>query len=392
MKMENFVINSNLKKYLIMTAVITGLVTAVSFFHTPARFWVNILINNFYFVSMALCGLFLLALQNLTNASWMRPYQRVPEAMMSFLPWGLGLMIFGFLGHHTLYEWTHAEVVAKDPLLIKKIAFLNIPFFLVRLVIYFIFWMTASTLIKKLVASWPEKGSQEHAGKLSRVSAVTMVFFAISFSFFSYDSIMSIEPHWFSTIFSVYTFIGLFVGGIAFITFALIILRLMGYLKDVVTLDHFHDLGKWLFGMSTFWAYIWFCQYLLIWYSNIPEETVYYILRDHGNWRWLFWTNFIVSFAVPFFGLLKRDSKRNLVILGIVSVVVLIGRWVDIYTLVAPKVYEHHGVEAIIGPYEIMSAFLFASVFVLIFLKSLQSRDLVVKNDPYLEEGIHLHQ
>lgn len=392
--MENlkYKFNDNLKKYLIGIMIISAIVTAISFVHTPVRFWVNFLINNFYFICMALSGLFFLALQNLTNSSWMRTYQRIPEAMMSFIPYGLGLMLAVFLGHHTLYEWTHTHEVLHDPILIKKIAFLNIPFYLIRLCIYFGIWIFVSLTIKKLINSWPKENFKQHHQKLAKISAITMVCFALSFAFFSYDSIMSIEPHWFSTIFSVYTFTGLFVGGISFITLSLVILHYLGYLKDYVTDDHFHDLGKWIFGMSTFWAYIWFCQYLLIWYSNIPEETQYYILRDHDNWRWLFWSNFVISFTVPFFGLLPRSSKRNKVILGLVAIVVLVGRWIDIYTLVAPKIYEHNGVLAIIGPYEIMSAFLFAALFVFIFLKALSKHNLVVENDPFVDEGLHLHQ
>ena len=385
-------INSVLKKYLYIIIAISGLVTLISFFHTPVRFWVNFLINNFYFVCLALSGLFFISLQNVTNSSWMRTMQRIPEAMMSFLPWGLGLMILGFLGHHTLYEWTHTHEVMNDPILIKKIGYLNIPFFIIRLVIYFSLWISSSYLLKKLIASWPKENQKMHAFKLARVSAISIVTFALSFAFFSYDAIMSIEHHWFSTIFSVYTFSGLFVSGIAFMTLSLIVLRLFGYMKEYTTEDHFHDLGKWLFGMSTFWAYIWFCQYMLIWYSNIPEETMYYIIRDHENWTWLFWSNFVICFTVPFFGLLSRESKRNPIALALVSIVALVGRWVDLYTLVAPKIYEHNKVLAVIGPYEILSAFLFASIYVLIFLNSLKSRDIVVKDDPFFEEGLHLHQ
>ena len=228
--------------------------------------------------------------------------------------------------------------------------------------------------------------------ELSVVSAISMVFFALTFSFFSYDLLMSIEPHWFSTIYSVYTFSGMFVGGIAFITLSLIVLKQLGYLKEYIKIDHFHDLGKWMFGMSTFWAYIWFCQYMLIWYANIPEETQYFILRDQGYWQWLFWTSFAFSFLIPFFGLLTRNSKRSLLNLAIISCFILVSRWVDLYTLVAPKIYEHHKVEAIIGPYEIISAVMFAAIFVLVFLYYLSRKSLIVEHDPYLEEGSNLEQ
>lgn len=388
---EVFLFEDRFKKIIRGILFVGLIVTVISFFHSPARFWSNLLINNFYFISLSLSGLFLLALQNVTNSSWMRTYQRIPEAMMSFIPFSLGLMLLGFLGYHTLYEWTHHEAL-KDPILMKKMAYLNIPFFLTRLVIYFVLWFTASHLIRKLINSWSAENVKAHTQKLSKVSAITIVVFALTFAFFSYDTLMSIEPHWFSTIYSVYTFSGLFVAGVAYITLSLIILRALGYLKDYVNENHFHDLGKWLFGMSTFWAYIWFCQYLLIWYSNIPEETVYYILRDQGNWQWLFWSNFAISFLLPFLILLKRESKRSLISLSIASVVILVGRWIDIYTLVAPKIYEHNNVLAIIGPYEIVSAVMFAALFTFVFLNYLNNKSLVIKDDPYFEEGLHLHQ
>ncbi len=386
-------IHPGIQKFCLYTLAIGGSSFALSYFHTPVRFWVNLLINNFYFISIALSGLFFLALQNITNSSWMRTYQRIPQAMYAFLPFGLVLMLMTYFGFHTLYEWTHDSIRLHDPVIMKKTLYLNTSFFLVRMVIFFVLWIGFGALISYLTDRWTKaKPYPEQAALLAKCSALFMVVFALSFSFASYDWIMSIEPHWFSTIFSVYTFSGLFVGGIAFMTLALIVLRAQGYLVDYVTDDHLHDLGKWMFGMSTFWAYIWFCQYMLIWYSNIPEETVYFILREQGNWSWLFWSNFIICFGVPFFVLLPREAKRNPIKLAFVAVVILVGRWVDLFTLVAPKIFEHNNVAAIIGPYEILSAFMFSAIFVLIFLKQLSKKKLMISEDPYFDEGAHLHQ
>jgi magnesium-transporting ATPase (P-type) len=312
--------------------------------------------------------------------------------MTKFLPFSLGLMFLGYFGLHTIYEWTHHDVMMNDPILVKKIAYLNTPFFFIRMVLFFVIWIGFSKLISYLMDRWDKTKYLEQDSRIAMYSAITLVVFSLTFAFASYDWIMSIEPHWFSTIFSIYTFSGLFVGGVAFITLALIVLRMQGYLTDYVTNDHLHDLGKWMFGMSTFWAYIWFCQYMLIWYSNIPEETEYYILRSQGNWTWLFWSNFAISFGVPFIFLMTRESKRNPVTLAIVAVVILIGRWVDLYTLVAPKVYEHNDIAAIIGPYEIVSAISYAAFFLLIFSYYLSKKKLIIENDPYFEEGLHLHQ
>lgn len=385
-------LNKDLKKYLIYIVIVGSLISLLSLFHTPVRFWVNFLINNFYFICMALSGLFFLVLQNITGSSWMRTYQRVPEAMTKFLPFSLALMFLGYFGLHTIYEWTHHDVMMNDPILVKKIAYLNTPFFFIRMVFFFLVWIGFSKLISYLMDRWDKTKYLEQDSRIAMYSAITLVVFSLTFAFASYDWIMSIEPHWFSTIFSIYTFSGLFVGGVAFITLALLVLRLQGYLTEYVTNDHLHDLGKWMFGMSTFWAYIWFCQYMLIWYSNIPEETQYYVLRSQGNWTWLFWSNFAISFGVPFILLMTRESKRNPVTLAIVAVVILIGRWVDLYTLVAPKVYEHNEIAAIIGPYEIVSAISYAAVFLLVFFSYLSKKKLIIENDPYFEEGLHLHQ
>lgn len=386
-------IGPSIKKYCYYAMFIGGASFALSFFHTPVRFWVNFLINNFYFVSLSLSGLFFLALQNITNSSWMRSYQRIPQAMIAFLPFGLLLMLGTLFGMHTLYEWTHDSLRLHDPIIMKKLHYLNTPFYIGRMIFFFAVWIGFGFAISYLMDKWNKtKSYEEQVHRISKYSAIFLVVFALTFSFASYDWIMSIEPHWFSTIFSVYTFSGLFVGGIAFITLALIILRAQGHLVDYVTEDHLHDLGKWMFGMSTFWAYIWFCQYMLIWYSNIPEETVYFILREQGNWIWLFWSNFIISWGVPFLVLMPREAKRNPIKLAFVAVIILVGRWIDLFTLVAPKIFEHNHIAAIIGPYEILSALTFAAFFVLIFLKRLEKKKLIIEEDPYFAESLHLHQ
>lgn len=376
-------------------AIGIGLVALVfSFVQSPVRFWLNFLIDNIYFITIGLSGVFFLAVQFVTGSSWMRPYQRIPQAMSQYLPWALGLMLFLYLGVHYLYEWSHADIVMHDEVLKGKEIYLNIPFFMARMLIIFSGWILFSKLISsaldriQLGTLDPIKGS----GKLSKLSAIFLVFFGISFSFASYDWIMSVEPHWFSTVFSIYTFAGMFVSGIAFITLSLIALQSMGFLKGVINENHYHDLGKWLFGMSTFWAYIWFCQYMLIWYSNIPEETQYFILRNEHSWDWLFWINFVVNWGLPFVVLLPRASKRSTFILSRVCVLLLVGHWLDLYILIAPNVLKHGNLSSYVGPFEVLAALGFAGFFVFIFLKALGKKSIVVDKDLFHDEGLHLHQ
>ena len=227
--------------------------------------------------------------------------------------------------------------------------------------------------------------------KISAASALTLIVFGLTYSIASFDWIMSLEPHWFSTIFAMYTFSGLFVNGVAFICLILILLKEQGYFP-MVNENHFHDLGKWLFGFTTFWAYIWFSQYLLIWYSNIPEETMYYIIREKGGWDWLFYFNLIINWLIPFFALMTRNSKRSPFILKRVCILLLVGHWLDIYVMVTPNVFKHAGLSASIGLVEIGAALGYAGLFVLVFGKTLSKNLLYPKKDPCFEEGVHLHQ
>lgn len=389
---EYFSFTPKLKNFFISGMCIGFISFAAGLYFSPERAWLNFVLNNFYFVSMALAGAFIVALNGVTNSSWGAPYRRIAEAMTKYLPVGFIMMLVLFFGIHSIYEWSHADIIAKDTLLQKKVPYLNTSFFMIRMVIYFVLWISITKVMNAISDRRDQGGSLENTGKLVKWSAIFLVVFGFSYSMASYDWLMSLEPHWFSTIFAIYTFSGLFVSGIALITLVAILLQNMGYLKGVITEDHYHDLGKFLFGFSTFWAYIWFSQYMLIWYSNIPEETAYYYLREHHTWDWLFYFNLVINWLVPFFALMTRDSKRSKFILMRVSIVLLVGHWLDLYLMAAPKVLEHAHIHPSINWIEVGMAIGFVCLFGFVFAKSMSKRSLVQKNDPYLEEGIHLHQ
>ena len=310
---------------------------------------------------------------------------RVAESFAYFLPVVFLLTIGLFFGIHSLYEWSHADVVANDPILKSKSAYLNSPSFIFRCVLFFVIWMFFGWAIQRF------SGKSLH--KATIFSVLFLVAFAYTYSLFSVDLIMSLEPHWFSTIFGVYTFSGLFVNALAVLTLLLILVQKHGYLTREINENHYHDLGKLLFGFSTFWAYIWFSQYLLIWYSNIPEETMYYYLREHYTWDWLFYANLIINWLVPFFALMTRESKRKQFVLIRVCIVLLVGRWLDIYLMVAPPIYKHaHVTNPYIGWNEIIIALGFGALFILVVERALKRRSLLDNDDPYLKEGIHLEQ
>ncbi|MGE3608317.1 MAG: hypothetical protein AB7I27_01925 [Bacteriovoracaceae bacterium] len=386
--------DSQLKNTLITLMVVGGLGLAGSFLKQPVIAWINILTLNFYFLCIALFGVFMLALTNIVGASFIAPYRRVLEALAGSVPYLCLSMLIILLGSHTLYEWTHTDIVLKDHILIQKMSYLNLPFFGVRMVICMLAWSGMAWFFRKKSKEqdeYPER-AEEIQKHLQGFSAIGMIVFALTFCIASFDWIMSLEPHWFSTIFGIYTFSGLMVSGIAFTILAIIFLKNRGYLQEVNE-NHYHDLGKFLLAFSTFWAYIWYSQYLLIWYANIPEEGEYYVLREHFGWDWLFWLNLVINWALPFLMLLPRSSKRNPTFLKRVCWMVLVGQWLNVFLLVAPKVLEHNSVHhpTISWP-EIFITLGYTGVFLTIFLKQLAKFPLIPKNCPYLEEGIALEQ
>ncbi|QQR81309.1 MAG: hypothetical protein IPJ69_04015 [Deltaproteobacteria bacterium] len=372
----------NLARFFVGVGLVALLVL---FFKDSHRAWGNVLINNFYFLSLALAGLLFMAIQYVANAGWWTVLRRIPESMMSFLPIAAGLMFTLFLGMHELYHWSQLynsmdNSVVYDAVLQKKSAYLNIPFFMLRMGVFLGVWIFFSKLFRK--ASLEEdQGSQSHS-KFLKYSAIFLPIFAVTFSLASVDWIKSLEPHWFSTIFGLYTFSGLFLHGIAFMTLAVVLLKERGYLS-FVNENHLHDLGKLVFAFSTFWAYIWFCQYMLIWYSNIPEETVYYVTRTDPEWSWLFVLNLVMNWLVPFLILMPRSSKRKAMVLKRVCLLLLVGHWLDLYLMVMPSI-SHVTQVRWIGVEEILISLGYGGLFALILMRSLSAAPLTPQKAPFL--------
>ncbi len=366
-----------------------GLITiAVAFYVDPVRAWANLLIDNFLFMSLGLAGVLIIALVNVAKGRWAGVLKRVPEAMMSCLPYAFILMLPLGLGLHSIYHWTHADVVANDTLLQHKAPYLNATFFMIRMVIFFAIWIFFAKFMRKHSLRQDNDADMVHYKRSYKGSAAFIVVFAVTFSFASYDWLMSVEPHWFSTIFSLYTFSSLFLHGIAALTLIVTLLYERNYLVGYVNENHLHDLGKLLFAFSTFWAYIWISQYLLIWYSNIPEETTYFVLRKDEDWNWLFWLNLGINWVVPFLVLMPRAAKRNAALLKRVSITLLIGYWLDLFLRVAPNVL----LERKIGLIEIFMALGFVGLFFWVTGRALGKAPLIARNDPYLQESLNLHQ
>jgi hypothetical protein len=355
-------------------------------------FWVDYLVATLYVATLAVSGVFFLAVTGTLQASWMTPYKRIPEAMTRFLPVVLILIVGMFFGIHTLYEWSHVDVVMNDPILIKKVAWLNETGFKIRSVLYVVIWIILGWRLRNLSLRQDNGSTPELTTSITRSSAIGLILFAFTICFAAFDWIMSIEPHWFSTIFGVYVFAGSFVAGMSFIALSVITLKKWGYLP-FVNENHLHDIGKWMFGFSIFWAYAWLSQYLLIWYSNIPEETEYYVMRSHGLWNVVFFGNLIINWLIPFFILLPRNNKRNPKILATAAIILLFGHFVDLYLMVAPMIFKHS--EASIsggGIMQLLTVVGFVGLFIFFVAKAFAKHRIVSTEDPNFLEGTSLHQ
>lgn len=351
------------------------------------RAWHNYLLNYFFWFSLSLSGLFFIALSYVTTSVWATPLKRVPEALTGFLPVALVLLLILFFGSHHLYEWTHHDVVAADPLLKGKRGYLNIPFFIIRNLLCYGLWLGVGFYLIRNSLTQDRTGAVELTFQNKKISAPFLVLFGITFTVASFDLLMSLEPHWFSTIFGVYCFAGLFESGMAITILFVLALRRQGALKEVINENHLHDLGKLMFAFCVFWAYIAFSQYMLIWYGNLPEETPFMIRRTEGTWTPIALALLFGKFIIPFFLLISRWAKRNPIYLGLVAIWVLVFQYLDIYWIVFPMVGAPH-----FGWMELGILLGFLGLFVLSVTWFLQRIPMVARRDPWLEEGLSYHQ
>ena len=293
----------------------------------PDRMWGSWLLAAYYAVGLGLGALCFVAIHYTTGATWSAALRRVAEALALTLPLALVVLGVVLVARPQLYEWTRAGFGAEAG---RELAFkrfwLSRPFFIERAAAYAVIWTGFALAIPRA------------SRRQVRLSAAFLIVFGVTFTLASFDWIMSLEPMWYSTIFGVYNFAGLFSSGLAALILVALWLERTGPLRNVLTGEHLHDLGKLLFAFSSFWMYMWFSQYMLIWYTNIPEETSYFVRRTHGLWFWLFVANAVLNWLVPFAVLLRRDAKRMRRSLGLVAAVVLVGRWLDVYLMIFPSV------------------------------------------------------
>ena len=303
----------------------------------PQRTWADLLIVGNYLVGIGVSGLLLVALHYVTGARWSFPVRRVYEAMTAILPLAAGVLIAVLFLRPSLYSWTvpSHSAASESPL---KQWWLNRPFFLVRSVVYLSLWTGFAAAIVRNSRRQDEESDARSTVRNLRLSALFVVVFAITIWLSSCDWLMSLEPEWASTVFGVYNFSSLFLSGLAACILLVVWLRRNNSFESVLNDDLLHDLGTLLFAFSSFWMYAWFCQYMLIWYVDLPEETVYLQQRQHGGWLGVLLLDLALNWAVPFGVLLFRAAKRDPRILSVIALIVLAGRWVDLYLMTFPSV------------------------------------------------------
>lgn len=366
-------------------------ISAMGGWQNPDDFFFAYLAGWSFLLTTALGGLLFLIFHHLTRASWNITINRINETLIWAFPllFLLGLPLL--FGMHDLYHWTHAELYDPssshyDEILAGKRAYLNTPFWCIRMVIYFTIWTIVSYRLYTFSVRQDVDPDPEILDKLRSTSAWGLPLTAVALAFASYDILMSLDPHWFSTIFGVYFFAGGILSAVAVITLiALLLQRVGGQLEGVITREHYQDLGKYMFGFVVFWAYIAFSQYMLYWYGGIPEETVWYQHRLQHGWGWHSGFLLLFHFIVPFLVLLPRGTKRTYPIMAFMSIWVLGMHWFDMHWIVLPVLRDTAGFHWL----DFTCWLGLTGIFGGILMYRLSRHPLVPQKHPYLGESLH---
>ncbi|MEO7983805.1 MAG: quinol:cytochrome C oxidoreductase [Bacteroidota bacterium] len=373
--------------------------------HMQARFWGSLLQNSVYFLLVVNAAMFFICATTLAWGGFQMAFRRVSEAISACVPvvgtiCGIILLVICFGGNHELYHWTNAEHVKDDAILNFKKGFLNKNFFAAATVITIVLWSLLGWKMRKLSRSLDDHPLPTVAERKKYMwnntvwAALFIVVFALTvMSSIPWLWLMSIDAHWYSTMYSWYTFASTFVAGLALITLFVVFLKNNNYL-ELVNEEHLHDLGKFMFAFSIFWTYLWFSQFMLIWYSNQPEETTYFKPRSEGPYSGVFWLMFMINFLAPLLILMRRGSKRNYTTMTFMALLIIFGHWLDFFQMVFPspmtdaKTGETH-VPMIL--YDFGVALGFVGLIMFVTARALSKAPLVAKNHPLLKESIIHH-
>jgi hypothetical protein len=346
------------------------------------------LLSLLFFLSISLGGLFFVAVQHLTRAGWSVVVRRMAELLAGNLvllaALALVVVVPALAGSGVLYEWADQAHAHADAVIAAKQGYLNGPFFALRAAVYFGLWIVLARWYLGRSTAQDVSGDAELTSRMEKRSAPAMLLFALTATFAAFDFVMSLDPHWYSTIFGVYVFAGSVMAFCATLALTMMLTQASGRLRDVLTVEHYHDVGKLLFAFVFFWGYIAFSQFMLIWYANIPEETRWYRVRFDGGWLTLSLALLFGHFLVPFVGLLPRGAKRRKSLLAFWAVLLLVMHYVDLLWLIGPTA----GGGVSFGIIEVLCLAGVGGLYVAGFFVLARSRSLIPLRDPRLGESV----
>jgi hypothetical protein len=373
-----------------MSAAVVGLLLAGAGFAMSGldRFYQAYLIAYTFWMGIALGSMALLMVQHLTGGAWGVVIRRPLEAAASTIPVMAVLFLPIIAGMHDLYEWTHPEALA-DPVIQEKAAYLNTPFWLVRQGIYFLLWITISQLLLKWSKEQDQTGDPGLADKLQYLSGGGLVIYTLTVTFAIVDWLMSVNPHWFSTMWGPLFMVGQGLPSLAFTIVVLVMLAQSAPMDRVVNTSHLHDLGKLLFAFLMLWAYLMFSQFLIVYSANLAEEIPHYLVRMQGGWQYVGLVVILLHFVVPYALLLSRDVKRDTRRIRVIAAWLVVMRIVDHYWQIAPEFHDVMNVSLL----DVAMPILFGGIFITLYAMRLSGQSLLPTNDPGLEKALthHVH-
>ncbi|MBK7561533.1 MAG: quinol:cytochrome C oxidoreductase [Chitinophagaceae bacterium] len=410
---EKFIVT---KRYstISLTLMVIGVLAIIGLYVTQgakddpnmqARFWGSLLQNSVYFLLVVNAAMFFICATTLAWGGWQMAFRRVPEAISAVVPvigtiCGVILLLICFGNNHEIYHWTNVEHVKSDPVLNFKKGFLNKNFFAFWTVLTIVAWSALGWKMRKLSRSLDDKplATNEEKKKYVWNNTVWAALFIVVFALTVMSSIpwlwlMSIDAHWYSTMYSWYTFASTFVAGMALICLFVVYLKNSGYL-EYTNEEHLHDIGKFMFAFSVFWTYLWFSQFMLIWYANIPEETTYFKPRAQGVYSGIFWIMFIINFLAPLLILMRRGAKRNYSTVTFMALLIIFGHWLDFYQMVFPSPLTDPKTGETQVPmilYDFGVALGFAGLIMFVTGRALSKAPLLAKNHPFVKESLIHH-
>ncbi len=383
---ERFIFPQKLKYLTYALMTIGAIAFIVGFFVDAGRTWANYLLNNYYFVSLAIGAAFFIGIQYISQAGWSAAFKRIPEAMAAYIPFAAVFFLLLYFGMSHLYHWAHHGAAETDELIAHKEPYLNIPFFYLRVILFFGLWIFMTKLLRKVSLREDAEGGMVYFIRSERYSKILIFILAVTFTLFAVDMLMSLEVHWYSTLYAGKSFISAFLHGSSVITLIVILLHKYGYL-NVLNKSHLHDFSRYIFMLAIVWGYFNFAQFMLIWYGNIPEETVFFVKRWEGAYKALFYANIVINWFVPFLILMPRKTSRSKPVMLPVILLLMIGQYTELYYDIWPAVVG----SAKFGILEIGCFLGYLGLFGYVVMTYLAKASLIPKNHPYLDESIYHH-